>query len=232
MGIPRIVGDFTPTPCTRCRRLARCPCRQEVTGGGTSESQSGRKLRRAERDLANDDRSETTTRSGRLPRETAYRLRHRWSSGWFGHRILTRGSGACAGHGPHPGDLFGRQVPAAERVAEPESPPGVRGQTARTESSTDGWGDRSGAWVPPGTDADAGRSPRETFPGRSVRGHLRTRVPSTRIHHRRVMGPGGQVASKPRGVEFEQSDEATRGFVPFSARMTQPLLHGQGLSRP
>lgn len=102
------------------------------------------------------------------------------------------GNGGRTAEGPHHGELSGCQVPAAERVAEAGGAPGVRGQTVRTGNLADGWGERSGASVPPGAEAGSGRSQRETIPERSVRGHLRTRVASEWVRHRRVAGPGGQ----------------------------------------
>ncbi len=156
--------------------------------------------------------------------------------------------GDRAAEGPHTGDPFGRQVSAAERASGPEGAPGVRGQVVRIGTSTDGWGDRGGAPVPPGTEAGSGHWMRETIPPWWPEG---TPVHGWPPFGADTVGCRGQVirvASEPRGVELEQSSEATRGFVPFSApiggRQVRPqstvspgptsvvCLAGSDLSRP
>ena len=144
------------------------------------------------------------------------------------------GVGVRTAEGPHHGDLSGRQVPTVEWEAGSGSAPEVRGQVVRTGSPADGQVERSGAPVPPGAEADSGSRRRKTIPGRDpeatlVHGKLSSEANAVGHWHRVVT-----VDSEPREVEFEQSDEATRGFVPFSGEFDpHPLLVVRsGFSRP
>ena len=112
-----------------------------------------------------------------------------------------------------------------EWEAGSESAPEVRGQVVRTGSPADGQVEQSGAPVPPGAEADSGSRGRKTIPGRDPEATLVHGKPSSEVnavgHWHRVV----TVDSEPREVEFEQSDEATRGFVPFSGEVDpHPLL--------